>query len=511
MAPPSLAALAVTTTFAPQDGTTIDAATSPPQPADADAEARAHAQERARFDRILVERSGLVVPAATPLALSAQQRVGIDGAVGREDRPKIGEAIDVGQAVDFAGADVAHLPHGGAALSRGVLGRADGGAFVWETALESAGAKALRVEFTDVALADGVQLFVYNEDGQVWGPFTGPGPDQAGTFWSPSVFGDTVRVHLSAADPAALAASRFTLARAMHLGMRAGALQDDIRERYATGPRPDNIDYCGAQVPDCTQNAVCWIDANPALATASDAIAHIEFVEGSSTYICTGAYLSQTGNAPQQPYFMTANHCLSTQASASTLEAFFKFRTAACNGTCPAQGSVPRVNGSTLVVTGALPSYPDFTFLRLSGFPTGGARLLGWTSGQVPEAASVMHMGHPAGSPLAFSFRRARLNNGSLPHPADWPEPTFLYSGLASSSSDWAGAIAGGSSGGPALLLGSDGSAPFVGQLLGAGYTQTSPDYCDPNGTSTVDGAFRVTYPRVSRYLYDRIFRSGFE
>lgn len=507
--PNGVAALAMATALAPADGAAIGGASSPAQAPDAEAQART--RERAQFDRILRERSAIAMPSTVPLALPARQRAGIDGTIHGEDPPPVGRAIDVGEVIEFHGIDAASVRQGGIAWHRGVLGRGGDGVAVWNAAFSSAGAKALRIEFADIALADGVELFIYNEDGQVWGPFTAQGPDGGGTFWSPSVFGDTVRVHVRSPDAAALAGSRITLARVMHLGDRVGALQDSIREQYAMGPQPDAISFCGAQVPDCTQDAMCWTGANPGLADASNAIAHIQFVVGSTAYICTGAYLAQTGNAPQQPYFMTANHCLSTQASASSLEAFFKFRTASCGGTCPAQGSVPRVNGSTLLATGALPTYPDFTFLRLSTFPTGGARLLGWTAGQVPESASIVHMGHPAGSPQAFSFRRARFNNSSLPHPTDWPEPTFLYSGLASSSSDWAGAIAGGSSGGPALLFESSSSTPFVGQLLGAGYTQTSPNYCDPNGTSTVDGAFRITYPRVSRYLYDRIFSSGFE
>lgn len=507
--PPSLASLAPAASAQPQGGAMIDGAASPP--ATADEEAVAQARERAAFERILSERSAVSVPAASVLSLSPQQQAEIDGDMQHELRPKVGTAVEFRQAVAFSAVDASRLPPGGLTSQRGVVGRTDRGTLVWETALASGGAKALRVEFTDLALAAGVELYVYNEEGQVWGPFTQRGPDGSGAFWSPSVFGDALRVHLRAEDPAALATSRFTIARLMHLGARVGPLQDRIRERYAVGPSPSDVGFCGVQVPDCTQNAVCWIDTNAGLAAPSDAIAHLQFVEDGSSYICTGAYLAQSGNAPQQPYFMTANHCFSTQASASSLEAFFKYRTGACNGTCPTLGSLPRVNGATLVATGAVPDAPDFTFLRLSEFPAGGARLLGWTADPVPEGAAVVHMGHPAGSPLAFSYRRAR-HNSSLPHASDLPEPTFLYSGLASSSDDWAGATAGGSSGGPALLLRSDGSVGFVGQLTGAAYSPPGPpNACDPNGVATVDGAYSRTFPRVSRYLYDRLFTSGFE
>lgn len=507
--PASLASLA-STSVELQDGAMVAGAASPEQAADASAQART--KEQASFARILRERSAVAVPSPVVLALSARQRAEIDAEWASEAAmPKVGEAVEFGQKVDFAGLDSAALRPGGQSLHGGIAGRTDRGILVWEVAVRSPEAKALRLEFADLALAAGVELYVYNEEGQVWGPYRGSGPDGNGGFWSPSLFGDMMRVHLRADDPAALAASRFTIARVMHLGARVGALQDRIRDQYAVGPAPDDVDFCGVQVPDCTRNAMCWLGANPGLAAAADAVAHLQFVDGGSTYICSGAYLAQSGNAPQQPYLMTANHCFSTSASANSLEAFFKFRTGSCDGGCLTRDGVPRVNGATLLATGAIPASSDFTLVRLSGFPAGGARLLGWTAAQVPEGAQLAHLGHPGGSPLAFSYRLFRYGNASLPHASDWNEPTFLYSGLASASSDWTGATAGGSSGGPALLPTSDGAALFVGQLTGAVSPQSPPNRCDPNATSTVDGAYRASYPSVRRFVYDPIFRGGFE
>lgn len=494
----------------PQDGITIPGAASPPQAADAQLQARK--QEQASFARILSERSAVTVPVARRLSLLPQRRSQIEGDPAPDVAvPQVGAAIEVGRTVEFARVDPARLASGGTPASDGIIGRTDQGVLIWETALSSPEAKALRLEFADLELADGVELYVYNEDGQVWGPYVGRGPDGNGQLWSPSSFGDTVRVHLRARDSGALAASRFTLARVMHLGSRVGPLQDRIRQQYAVGPSPDDANFCGVAVPDCTQDAVCWIDQNAGLTGPSDAIAHLQFVTDSGTFICTGAYLAQTGNV-QQPYFMTANHCFSTQAVASSLEAFFKYRTGSCNGTCPNLDGVPRVNGATLIATGARPTAADYTFLRLPGFPAGGANLLGWTTSSVPEGATIIHMGHPNGSPLAFSYRRARLNSASIPHGQDLPEPTFLYSGLASAQSDWAGAFFGGSSGGPALLMRDGGAVSFVGQLYGYSYPSgETPNFCNPNTNGTIDGALRSSYGVVGRYLYDRIFTSGFD
>lgn len=471
------------------------------------------AEERVTFERLLAARSAVAVPQTIRLALTPAQQAAIATDAPPQAGPapmKVGTRIALDQRVDFSVLDAAALAHGSAALGRGVAGRGGDGSLVWEAALSSAGAKALRVEFADLKLAAGVELYVYNEAGQVFGPYVDAGPDGNGTLWSPSVFGTDIRIQVHAPDAVALAASRFVLAGVMHLGPRVGALNDAIAAGYVGGPAPNDTDFCGTQVPDCTVNGMCAIETNPGLTAASNAIAHIEFVVGADTYICSGSYIAQSGNAPQQPYFLTANHCFSTQASASSLEAFFRYRTNGCSGACPTLASMPRVNGATLVATGARPTLPDYTLVRLSSFPTGGASLVGWSFSVPADGSYLIHLGHPAGSPLAYSYRRVRINNNAVPHWSEAPEPTFLYSGIASTSNDWTGATAGGSSGGPALLLPTTGDAFLVGQLLGfASSGAESP--CDPNQQATIDGSYHVTSGYLRRYLYDRIFRSGFE
>lgn len=475
---------------------------------------RLRAEERVTFERLLAARSAVAMPQTIRLALTPAQQAAIaaDAPAALGAAPvKVGTRIALDQRVDFSALDAAALANGGAALGRGVAGRSGDGGVVWEAALSSAGAKALRVEFGDMKLAAGVELYVYNEAGQVFGPYVDAGPDGDGALWSPSVFGTDIRIQVHAPDAAALAASRLVLAGAMHLGPRVGPLNDAIAAGYVGGPAPNDTDFCGFQVPDCTVNGVCAIETNAGLTAASNAIAHIQFVVGADTYICSGSYIAQSGNAPQQPYFLTANHCFSTQASASSLEAFFRYRTNGCSGACPTLASMPRVNGATLVATGARPTLPDYTLVRLSGFPTGGASLVGWSFSAPAEGSYLIHLGHPAGSPLAYSYRRVRRNNNpAVPHWSEAPEPAFLYSGLASASDDWVGATAGGSSGGPALLLPTTGNAFLVGQLLGfASFGSESP--CDPNQQAAIDGSYAVTSNYLRRYLYDRIFKGSFE
>ena len=483
-------------------GITVESASSGPLDEAAALERRAAEQQR--FQRILARRSALTASAPVNAGLDAARRARLAA----DDRVplRVGEAVAVSQAVDFAVVPVATATAARAA-SAGQAARLADSSVAWEMELVSSGASALRLQFEDFDLADGVRLFVYNEAGQVRGPYAGRGPDANGGFWSSSVFGERVRLHVHADDAAAFAASRFVVAAAMHMGPRFH-VADVIAASYQPGPAAPDGTFCGVTVPDCTINGVCAIASNPGLAAASDAVAQINFVRGGSGYICSGALINPSGSV-RTPYFLTANHCFDSQASASSLEAHFRFRTAACDTSCTMLPTL-EANGSTLMATGAAPARGDYTLVRLNSVP-GGLMLLGWSAGHPAEGGYLIHLGHPGGSPLAYSVRRIRYGTGALPNCSGVPRPAFLYSGVSAAPSDAQGATAGGSSGGPAVLLASGGGSSYiVGQLYGACYAGTEAP-CDANQEATVDGALEHSFPYLRQYLYNRIFSNGFD
>ena len=55
------------------------------------------------------------------------------------------------------------------------------------------------------------------------------------------------------------------------------------------------------------------------------------YASGSSYYICTGTLVADTGGS-MTPYFLTANHCISTSTEAASLETYWDF-TAPCGTT----------------------------------------------------------------------------------------------------------------------------------------------------------------------------------
>lgn len=492
-------------------GNGIDVPSEPAEAFDSAAAAARRAEESRLFTRLL---AGRPVPDAQPaltLALPALERTAIESDPDN-GRLRVGSALAIDEVIDFRGMSA---QVGERVLSIGRL-RVDESGARWEVELHSPQASALRLHFTELALAPGVEVFVYNDAGQVASLRQAEDHGGGAEVWSDSVFGDRVRIQIRAATVAALESSHFTLAQAMHFGSRYRAA-DLLRREYESGPHPAGS-FCGAPVPDCTIDAMCALDTNAGLQNATKAIAHLQFIVGNGAYICTGTLLNsvfagaQAGadtGAGKPPYLLTANHCLSSPASASTVEAFFHYHTLDCFSTCV--WNRVQVSGATLLATGSAPTRPDFTLLRLSPLPPGsGVARLGWTTEAPQEGWYVLRLGHPEGAPLAYSFRRLRLNNSSLPHCSAAPEPTFLYSGLAPTSAEAAGAVASGSSGSAGLIFTDDYSdVRVIGQLYG--HCPSGGDVCDPGADSTVDGAFRETFPYVQRFLVERIFADGFD
>ena len=354
----------------------------------------------------------------------------------------------------------------------------DGGG-VWSAAVRSEGAAGIRLHFGGFRLPSNSELYLFNDDGDVAGPYVGDGPLGTGDFWSNMISGDTVYLQLRRYGPPAskesLKEASTVLLGVGHVGSRFSSTIEGAKS------------FCDYNA-GCIVNVSCAGDP-PAVEVARDAVAHMLFVEEPYLYACSGGLINNTAE-DGTPYFLTANHCLNTDVVAATLEAFFKW-SVECGATCPEQWGTPidavPVLGAVVVETNRV---GDYTLLRLDGetAPPGTA-LLGWTS--VPVAYSdetpLYRVSHPAGAPQAYSEHRVDVDARTC---LFWPRGASIY------SRDVVGATEGGSSGSPVV----NANGQVVGQLSGAcGLLAWLP--CLSGWHATVDGALAGYFAEVAPWL----------
>jgi hypothetical protein len=362
----------------------------------------------------------------------------------------------------------------------GVVQERPDGTFDWAVNFSSPDAQAIRVHFTQFSLPDGAEMYLLGQNGQAHGPWTGQGRNGDGDFWTRSISGDSATVILRYQGSLPEADKR-----------KISFVISDIGHIHGRPPRPQERNHDNWP---CADNAPCVIDAvcgstGPA-EPAEDAVAKLEWITGQFINTCSGGLLADTDAGSQIPYFLTANHCLSSNNS--TLETFFFYRTDACNGGCPDSlvtgGTPPAAStvGGTVVATG---SAGDFTLLTLNQAPPAGVTFLGWNNAPVANTSGTQlyRISNANFGPQVYSEHD--VDAGS-PTCTGWPRGQRIY------SVDQAGATMGGSSGSPVL----NGNSEVVGQLSGCcGFN--CGNECDAANNWTVDGALAYYWPSVEQFL----------
>lgn len=292
----------------------------------------------------------------------------------------------------------------------------------------------------------------------------GQAGEDARSYWSPVIEGETVLVEIelpAESDPRDV---RVALPRVSHLVTSAA-------NTFAT---PTAI----GRSASCNVDAMC----TTGWSNQMNAVAQMVFSDGSGSYLCTGTLLADSDAASSTPYFLTARHCIGSQALASSLVTYWFYRSSACNSGAP--GAYRQLAGGGALLYSATST--DTAFLRLNNTPPQGTYFAGWSVGSVPgtgSAAAALHQ--PRGDLL-------KLSQGRLSGYATCTAPTngsFSCSGASSASATyysvaWSSGI---------TEPGSSGSALFspAGQVLGQLYGGGSA--CDGSGGDFY-GRFDVAY-----------------
>jgi PKD repeat protein len=202
-------------------------------------------------------------------------------------------------------------------------------------------------------------------------------------------------------------------------------------------------------------------------------VCRMTFRDADGGYFCTG-FLVNNVREDLTPYFMSANHCISTGFSASTLVTYFNYENSECNGNDASE--VQSVSGSKLIANSAA---SDFSLMLLTETPLPAYRgyLAGWdASGRIPQSGVGIH--HPSGTPKCISTENnvISLYTGRI----QWDN-----SDITEASTHWHvkfnnGGTEGGSSGSPFF----DENHRAVGQLHGG------------DESNSYYGAFKVSWNR---------------
>jgi lysyl endopeptidase len=447
----------------------------------------AHAAEMRELQkRLAASQVGQALRQEIVVSLSGAERKQVDEPSDRNGKYLVGVAKSAGVTVDFSpvrGDREVNLAAGAA------RGNAKGG-FVWTASVHSPGATALRVHLTGLDLPEGSELYVYNRDGQAFGPYTKRGPLGDGDLYTNTVFGDTLMLQLHHPEGAERAPSPLRIESVGVMGKRF------LAPRYGPNGAFDinNLEALSKASNLCATNANCVVNAactsSAAVNTAKDAVASILFQSGANFYICTGGLIADSVTTSVIPYFLTAHHCISSSGEASSLETYFDYQTTCSNPNCTQPyNNTGETVGSTIKATN---SSSDYSLVQLSSTPVtpdGVAAYLGWLSTAVANTNNyaLYRISHPKGSPQAYTEGVVDTNK---PTCRTLARGNFIY------SRDTLGATEGGSSGSPVV----NSSGQIVGQLYGACGTNLN-DVCDAANNATVDGAFAASYPALAPFL----------
>lgn len=252
------------------------------------------------------------------------------------------------------------------------------GTWLYTAEIRAIDALGVRLHFANIDLPRGAQLtaFAPQDPSRIAGPIEGRGPLDAGESWTPTFFGERVRIEYRVVGEFGVAPTlAFTLDSLLHV-YREPSLQ----------PEPEGA---------------CYIDSScvSGISTLRKAVGRIDYIENGGGYQCTGQLL-QTQQGDYTPYFQTANHCIASVAVAATAEIFWNFQSSACNGSTPAIGDV---SSSTYCSFQSTQSTSDSTLLMVQGTLPTGLAWAGWSAAVQPNGTPGIAIHHPQGNPKKAS------------------------------------------------------------------------------------------------------------
>jgi len=189
------------------------------------------------------------------------------------------------------------------------------GRWLWRLRIESRDAVSLSVGFSSFSLPPGGALYVHGPgDSPVHGPYTAADVT-GGQHWTPLVEGDELVLELEVAE------------RAHGRGLTIGTVVHGYRSLPSGARSPPS--KAGA----CNLDVACE-EADPWRKQVRSVGRYTYQAESGNTFVCSGALVNNTAQ-DQTPYFLTAEHCVSSPEEARTMVFYWNYQ----NQTCRSPGS----------------------------------------------------------------------------------------------------------------------------------------------------------------------------
>ena len=286
-------------------------------------------------------------------------------------------------------------------------------------------------------------------------------------LWSPTVEGDTIGIEITLPSREALSDFSLSIEQVSHIYVPMESLGYVPKELEC----PNHIDV---------QCRVGSFSSN-----YDSAVARIDFVDDGYSYNCSGTLLNDSEADTFIPYFLTANHCVSTGTVARTVEARWFWQRASCGNASIDSRHTTTFGGTDLLETSVA---QDSTLLQFKSSLPGELFYSGWSADPISHPTQVYGIHHPDGDVKKFSAGRTiRHRDGQVCEDPENDIGCFtVRDGIDVAWSDGT------------TELGSSGSGLFSGPYLIGALSGG-----DPGCTNSEDfyGSFQDFYPKISRWL----------
>ncbi|MES2682609.1 MAG: trypsin-like peptidase domain-containing protein [Pseudomonadota bacterium] len=243
----------------------------------------------------------------------------------------------------------------------------------WRLRVSSGGAKSLALAFSQFRLPADAGLWLYDTEGSLLqGPYVTGNETPEGRLWTALVPAEMAVVEL-----------RVPTASKAAVALQLASLSHGTQDFEKAALQPGTAGSCNIDVA-CTQGD------NYRNEIRSTAVYTVE--SGNSVFTCSGQLVNNL-RQDSTPFFLTANHCKVTAATAGSMVLYWNFQRANCGG-----GSSSLSQTQTGATYLASEARSDFALVRLSQAPSAGFNVyyMGWDVGDVaPTQGAAIH--HPQG------------------------------------------------------------------------------------------------------------------